>query len=155
MNSILYDMFMFIFFLSISMTVFVLDYVFQLVLFLSVLLFLVQGSQCLRKWFFKIENQRLSMNIGWWIFLFNIFTVLFFLVFKHLFILFLFFYIVELSINRIIVVCLPIFLHDLIIFGLFLSSQLFLIILLIISCYNIKLFLMVINQILLSFLWNL
>lgn len=155
MNSVLYDIFMFIIFLSISMTVFVLDYVFQLVLFLSVLLFLVQGSQCLRKWFFKIENQRLSMNIGWWVFLFNIFTVLFFLVFKHLFILFLFFYIVELSINRIIVVCLPIFLHDLIIFGLFLSSQLFLIILLIISCYNIKLFLMVINQILLSFLWNL
>lgn len=155
MNSVLYDVFMFIFFLSISMTVFVLDYVFQLVLFLSVLLFLVQGSQCLRKWFFKIENQRLSMNIGWWVFLFNIFTVLFFLLFKHLFILFLFLYIVELSINRVIVVCLPIFLHDLIIFGLFLSSQLFLIILFVISCYNIKLFLMVINQILLSFLWNL
>lgn len=155
MNSVLYDIFMFIIFLSISMTVFVLDYVFQLVLFLSVLLFLVQGSQCLRKWFFKIENQRLSMNIGWWVFLLNIFTMLFFLLFKHLLILFLFLCIVELSINRIIVVCLPIFLHDLIIFGLFLSSQLFLIILLIISCYNIKLFLMVINQILLSFLWNL
>lgn len=155
MNSVLYDVFMFIFFLSISMTVFVLDDVFQLVLFLSVLLFLVQGSQCLRKWFFKIENQRLSMNIGWWVFLLNIFTMLFFLLFKHLLILFLFLCIVELSINRIIVVCLPIFLHDLIIFGLFLSSQLFLIILLIISCYNIKLFLMVINQILLSFLWNL
>ncbi len=67
-------------------------------------------------------------------------------------IVFLFIGVIKLSIHRVVVVCLPIFLQGLQVLILTLFSDFLLVVLLIIARYNIVVFLVIVDQVLLSLL---
>lgn len=141
--------------LNVSMFILLLHCVLQLVLFPPVLLLFIQSTEGFRQGLLKIENHRLSVDVRRRQPLVEILPVLHLLLQQFFLVIFLFLFVVEFPVDKVVSMRFPVFVHDLQVLLHFFFVYFLFVVLHVLSCNNVELFLLVTNQIHLSLNRNL
>lgn len=155
MDMVFHDLLLFYLVLDVSLLVLIKHNVLCLVPFLCQCVSFIEHSHCLWQRLCQIRNERLSIHIRWWKVLIHMLDMLCLLQGSFLLILFLLFWVIKTSINGIISMGLPIFIVDFSILLFDLFFNLLLMMLLVDIRQDVKLLLIVSEQLFLPFNWEL